>query len=119
MHCWAASSSHLIAREIIHSLATVEGGPGVHLSDCISEMKEELRFGSQVVVISTRPENPQAARQLAVKPVWIDCSSQQLAEYFQLSAPSIRENLGPADLVVTPIAETTSAEMVPSHQDKE
>ena len=119
MHCWAASSSHLIAREIIHSLATVEGGPGAHLSDCISEMKEELRFGSQVVVISTRPENPQAARQLAVKPVWIDCSSQQLAEYFQLSAPSIRENLGPADLVVTPTDETTSAEMVTSHQDKE
>jgi uncharacterized protein (DUF58 family) len=119
MHCWAASSSHLIAREIIHSLATVEGGPGVHLSDCISEMKEELRFGSQVVVISTRPENPQAARQLAVKPVWIDCSSQQLAEYFQLSAPSIRENLGPADLVVTPIDEAMSAEMVTSHQDKE
>ena len=119
MHCWAASSSHLIAREIIHSLATVEGGPGVHLSDCISRMKEELRFGSQVVVISTRAENPEAVRQLAVKPVWIDCSSQQLAEYFQLSAPSIRENFDPVETVVPPIDEATSAEVVASHQGKE
>ena len=119
MYCWAASSSHLIAREIIRSLATVEGGPGAHLSDCILKMKEELRFGSQVVVISTRPEKPQAVRQLAVKPVWIDCSSQQLAEYFQLSPPSTREKLAPAEPVVPLIDEATSAEMVTSHQDRE
>lgn len=119
MDCWAAASSHLIAREIIRSLATVEGGPGAHLSDCILKMKEELRFGSQVVVISTRPENPQAVRQLAVKPVWIDCSSQQLTEYFQLSPPSTRENLAPAEPVVPLVDEATSAEMVTTHQDRE
>jgi len=119
MHCWAASSSHLIAREIIRSLATVEGGPGLHLSDCISRMKEELRVGSQVVVVSTRAENKQVAGELPVKPVWIDCSSQQLADYFQLSPPNVLANpddAGPASL---PIVEVPSAEVVTSHQDRE
>ena len=118
MNCWAASSSHLIAREIVRSLATVEGGPGAHLSDCITRMKEELRFGSQVVVISTRSENLQVASQLAVKPIWIDCSSQQLGDYFQLSAPSRHGSADPVHSVVSQREETASAEMVTSHQDK-
>ena len=118
MTCWAASSSHLIAREIVRSLATVEGGPGTHLSTCIARMKEELRFGSQIVVISTRAETPQVISQLAVKPVWIDCSSQQLGDYFQLAAPSTKTSVDPGDCIVPLSARTTEAEMVASDQGR-
>ncbi|HIA18724.1 MAG TPA: DUF58 domain-containing protein [Planctomycetes bacterium] len=119
MHYWATSSSHLLAREINQALATVEGGPGRHFQECILNIKEDLRPGSQVVIISTRRESFQEPIQFPVKPLWIDCSSQDLEEYFQLSPPaSLANRINPGRVPQEPL-NPPSNDLVTSHQIEE
>ncbi len=84
MHYWAASSPNLVAAEINRCLATIQGGASESFQEGITRVKEELRPGSQVVVLSTRCRDAMDAMHLPVRPLWIDCSDPGVDAYFQL-----------------------------------
>ena len=84
MHYWAASSSNLVAAEINRCLATIQGGASETFQQGITRLKEELRPGSQVVVVSTRSRDMMQAIALPAKPLWINCNDPGVNAYFQL-----------------------------------
>ena len=83
MDYWSASSSNLVVPEVNRFLATVQGGPSVSLGNCLDRVREDFRPGSQLVVISTRARPESCPVQGAARPLWINCDSEELSQYFQ------------------------------------
>ena len=107
MHYWAASSSNLVASEINRCLATIQGGANETFQEGITRLKEELRPGSQVVVVSTRSRDTRNAISLPARPLWIDCSDPGVDAYFHL--PGVfSESSQEADEVVNQVEELSS-----------
>lgn len=99
MHYWAASSPNLVAAEINRCLATIQGGASESFQEGITRVKEELRPGSQVVVLSTRSRDAMDAMHLPVRPLWIDCNDPGVDAYFQLPDVILESRQGDEETV--------------------
>jgi uncharacterized protein (DUF58 family) len=87
-------ASHTLLQEVMHSLAVAEASPSSRLRELLAMALEEIRAGTSMVLVSTRPvdlEDPRLAslwtdprkKALSKRILTIDSSSPMLSAFFQ------------------------------------